>query len=140
LENYRSYLQKDANYVKFTLYIGEVMIQKESIVDVIDNSGAKKANCFMVYGAGNHAGIGDIIMVSIRSVTPNGKIKAGDKFKAIVVRTRSPLFRKSGDSIQFSDNAIVLIDEKKEPIGTRIIGIVPREVPQKIRSLASGVC
>jgi len=57
-----------------------------------------------------------------------------------VVHSRASLRRKSGDSVQFSDNAVVLIDDKKEPIGTRIIGIVPREVPQKIRSLASGVC
>jgi large subunit ribosomal protein L14 len=116
------------------------MIQKESILEVIDNSGAKKANCFAIYAAGKTASIGDIIMVSIRSAIPNGKVKTGEKYKAMVVHTRAPLTRRSGDSVSFSDNAVVLIDDKKEPIGTRIIGIVPREVPQKIRSLASGVC
>lgn len=116
------------------------MIQKESILNVIDNSGAKKVNCFAIYAVGKSAGIGDIIMVSIRAATPNGKIKCGDKYKAMIVHTKSVLRRKSGDSISFSDNAVVLIDEKKAPVGTRVIGIVPREVPQAIRSIAAGVC
>jgi large subunit ribosomal protein L14 len=116
------------------------MIFKETQLNVIDNSGAKKANCFSIYSAGKYAAVGDVIMVSIRSVTPNGKIKKGDKFKAIIVRTVSPIRRKSGDSVSFSDNAVILINEKGDPIGTRIIGLVPREVSQKIRSLATGVC
>lgn len=116
------------------------MIFKESILDVVDNSGAKKANCFSIYAAGKYAKVGDVIMVSIRAATPNGKIKTGEKYKAIIVRTRSPIRRKSGDTVSFSNNAVVLINEKRDPIGTRIPCIVPREVSQKIRSLASGVC
>lgn len=116
------------------------MIFKETILDVIDNSGAKKANCFCIYAAGKYAAVGDVIMISVRSAIPNGKVKTGQTHKAIIVRTKSPIRRKRGDTVSFSNNAVVLINEKGEPIGTRVIGLVPREVSQKIRSLASGVC
>ena len=116
------------------------MIQKGSIVLVIDNSGARKANCFQIYKAGKVASVGDIIKVSIRTAIPNGKVKTGEKYKAMVVRTKSSIRRSGGDDLSFEDNAIVLLNEKGDPIGTRVIGIVPREVSQKIRSLASGVC
>lgn len=116
------------------------MIQKGTILHVMDNSGAKKANCFQVYKAGNAAGVGDIIKVSIRTAFPDGKVKTGEKYKAMVVHTKSPIFRKGGDDLSFEDNAIVLLNEKGDPICTRVMGIVPREVSQKIRSLAKGVC
>lgn len=115
------------------------MIYKETVLKVADNSGAKEALCFGIY-EGSCAKIGHKIMVSVQSAAPRGKVKKGDKCKAIVVRTKSPLRRKFGDDVSFDDNAIVLIDDKGEPIGTRVLGLVPREVPQKIRTLASGVC
>lgn len=116
------------------------MIIKGSILDVIDNSGAKKANCFETYSAGKYACVGDIIKVSIRAATPNTKVKTGEKYKAMIVRTKSPIRRKGGDDICFEHNAVVLMTDKGDPIGTSVMGIVPREVSQKIRSLASGVC
>lgn len=116
------------------------MIYKETVLKVADNSGAKEAKCFGTYGGGTCASVGSIIMVSIQSAIPKGKVKKGEKYKAIVIRTKSPLRRSFGDDVSFSDNAIVLINEKGEPIGTRILGLVPREVPQKFRSLAAGVC
>ena len=116
------------------------MIFKESILDVIDNSGAKKANCFATYSAGKYAAVGDVIMVSIRAAIPNAKVKTGEKYKAIIVRTKSPIRRKAGDDVCFNNNAVILINEKGDPIGTRITSLVPREVSQKIRSLAVGVC
>jgi large subunit ribosomal protein L14 len=115
------------------------MIQKETVLKVIDNSGAKEARCFCVY-IGSFAKVGDKIMVSIQSAIPRGKVKKGEKYKAIVVRTRSLIRRRRGDQISFTENAVVLINEKGEPVGTRIAGLVPREVPQNIRSLAAGVC
>ena len=116
------------------------MISKGCILNIIDNSGGKMANCFQIYGAGRHAGVGDIIKISIRAAIPNSKVKCGEKYKAMIVRTKSPIRRKGGDQIKFEQNAVVLITDKLDPIGTSIMGIVPREVSQKIRSLASGVC
>ena len=115
------------------------MIYKETVLKVIDNSGAKEAKCFCVY-IGSCAKVGDKIMVSIQSAIPRGKVKKGEKYKGIVVRTKSAIRRKRGDQVSFSENAVVLVNEKMEPIGTRIVGLVPREVPQNIRSLAGGVC
>ncbi len=116
------------------------MIYKGTILDVLDNSGAKKVNCFATYMSGKYAAIGDVIMVSVRSAIPNGKVKSGQKYKAIIVRTKSPISRKAGDSVAFHNNAVVLIQPNGELLGTRVNGTVPREVSQKIRSLASGVC
>lgn len=116
------------------------MIQKGTQLRSRDNSGAKVVNCFQVYKVGQFASVGDIILVSVRSSIPNGKVKNGEKYKAMVVRTKSPIFRKSGDDLCFEENAVVLLNEKGDPIGTRVMGLVPREVSQKVRSLAPGVC
>jgi len=115
------------------------MIKKETMLNVADNSGAKKVCCFGIY-AGDTAAVGDCIMVSVKSAIPNGKVKKGDKYKAIIVRTRAPIRRKFGDDLSFGDNAVVLITEKGDPLGTRVMGLVPREVPQSIRTLAAGIC
>ena len=121
------------------------MIQMETVLDVADNSGAKAVLCIKVPG-GSHrttAGIGDIIVVSIREAIPRGKVKKGDIHKAVIVRQRYALHRKDGTSIRFDRNAAVLINKDKEPIGTRIFGPVTRELRNlgfmKIISLAEEV-
>ncbi len=114
-------------------------------LQVADNSGAKTARCIKVLGGSNHmiTKIGDVIVVSITSVNPNSKIKKGQVVKAVIVRTKSKIVRQDGSFIKFDDNAIVLVDKEKEPIGTRVFGPVSREVKQKnflkIASLASEV-
>jgi len=116
------------------------MIYRGTQVVVIDNSGARKANCFAVYSVGQYAGVGDTVMVSIRSAVPNGKVQVGQKYKAMVVRTVNPIRRAGGDSVSFPHNAVVLLQPSGELFGTRISGVVPRETPQKVRSSATGVC
>jgi large subunit ribosomal protein L14 len=121
------------------------MIQMQTNLQVADNSGAKTARCIKVLGGSNHmiTKIGDVIVVSITSVNPNSKIKKGQVVKAVIVRTKSKIVRQDGSFIKFDDNAIVLVDKEKEPIGTRVFGPVSREVKQKnflkIASLASEV-
>ncbi len=121
------------------------MIQMETVLDVADNSGAKRVCCIKVLG-GSHrtvAGIGDIIVVSIRDAIPRGKVKKGDVHKAVIVRQRFGLKRDDGSLIRFDRNAAVLINKDKEPIGTRIFGPVTRELRSlgfmKIISLAEEV-
>ena len=121
------------------------MIQMETVLDVADNSGAKRVCCIKVLG-GSHrtvAGIGDIIVVSIRDAIPRGKVKKGDVHKAVIVRQRFGLKRDDGSLIRFDRNAAVLINKDKEPIGTRIFGPVTRELRNlgfmKIISLAEEV-
>ena len=121
------------------------MIQMESVLDVADNSGAKKVCCIKVLGGSKRrtAGIGDIIVVSIREAIPRGKVKKGDVHKAVIVRQKYALHRKDGTLIRFDRNAAVLINKDKEPIGTRIFGPVTRELRNlgfmKIISLAEEV-
>ena len=119
------------------------MIQTESVLDVADNSGAKKVQCIKVLGGAKIAAIGNIIVVSVKEATPNGKVKKGQVCKAVIVRTRSSLKRKDGTVVSFDQNAAVLIDGKKEPIGTRVFGTVTRELRAlsftKIMSLAPEV-
>lgn len=121
------------------------MIQMETVLDVADNSGAKSVLCIKVPGGSHrtHAGIGDIIVVSIREAIPRGKVKKGDVHKAVIVRQRYALHRKDGSLIRFDRNAAVLINKDKEPIGTRIFGPVTRELRtlgfMKIISLAEEV-
>ncbi|MBS3809443.1 MAG: 50S ribosomal protein L14 [Desulfobacterales bacterium] len=121
------------------------MIQAETRLSVADNSGAKEVYCIKVLGGSRrrYAGIGDIIVVSIKEAIPNSKVKKGDVVKAVVVRTRKELQRPDGSFIRFDDNSAVLINQHREPIGTRIFGPVARELRahkfMKIISLAPEV-
>jgi len=109
------------------------MIQMQTNLDVADNSGARRVMCIKVLGGSKrkYAGIGDIIVVSIKEAIPRGRVKKGDVMKAVVVRTAKEIRRVDGSIIRFDTNAAVLIDNKKEPIGTRIFGPVPRELRAK---------
>jgi len=121
------------------------MIQPFTRLKVADNSGAKEIMCIKVLGGSKrrYARVGDIIVASVKKALPNGKIKKGQVVKAVVVRTKKELQRENGSLIRFDDNAAVIIDNKKEPIGTRIFGPIAREVRyegfQKIASLAPEV-
>jgi large subunit ribosomal protein L14 len=109
------------------------MIQVQSILDVADNSGARKIFCIKVLGGSKrrYATVGDIIVVSIRDALPNSKVKKGSVMKAVIVRTRKAVRRLDGSVIRFDTNSAVLIDAQKQPIGTRIFGPVARELRQK---------
>ncbi|QHG92447.1 50S ribosomal protein L14 [Coxiella endosymbiont of Amblyomma sculptum] len=118
------------------------MIQAQSGVDVADNSGAKRAVCIKVLGGSKrrYANIGDIIKVSIKEAMPRGKVEKGDVVNAVVVRTRKGIRRVDGSTIRFDGNAVVLLSNQSQPIGTRIFGPVTRELRtrnfMKIISLA----
>jgi large subunit ribosomal protein L14 len=109
------------------------MIQMQTVLDVADNSGAKKLFCIKVLGGSKrkYAGIGDIIVASVREALPNSKVKKGDVVKAVVVRTAKALGRPDGSYIRFDDNSGVVINNAKEPVGTRIFGPVARELRAK---------
>ncbi|HEY1236372.1 MAG TPA: 50S ribosomal protein L14 [Candidatus Binatia bacterium] len=109
------------------------MIQMRTTLDVADNSGARRVQCIKVLGGSKrkYASIGDIIVVSVKEAIPNGKVKKGDVMKAVVVRTAKELGRPDGTYIRFDTNSAVLIDNQKEPIGTRIFGPVARELRAK---------
>jgi large subunit ribosomal protein L14 len=109
------------------------MIQMQTILDVADNSGAKKLFCIKVLGGSKrkYAGIGDIIVCSVREALPNSKVKKGDVVKAVIVRTAKELGRPDGSYIRFDDNSGVVINNAKEPVGTRIFGPVARELRAK---------
>lgn len=121
------------------------MIQSFTRLTVADNSGAKEVMCIKVLGGSKrrYATVGDIIVCSVKKALPNGKMKKGQVVKAVVVRTKKELQRLDGSLIRFDDNAAVILDAKKEPIGTRIFGPVGREVRysgfMKIVSLAPEV-
>ena len=121
------------------------MIQVESVLDVADNSGAKKLKCIKVLGGSKRrfASVGDIIVVSIKEAAPNGKVKKGTLARAVVVRTSKEIRRRDGSYIKFDTNSAVLISPEGEPIGTRIFGPVARELRarqfMKIVSLAPEV-
>jgi large subunit ribosomal protein L14 len=106
------------------------MIQTESVLDVADNSGAKKLKCIKVLGGSKrrYASVGDIIVVTVKEAIPNGKVKKGTLARAVVVRTAKELRRRDGSYIKFDTNSAVLIDKDNEPIGTRIFGPVAREL------------
>ena len=106
------------------------MIQMQSFLDVADTSGAKELMCIKVLGGSKrrYAGIGDIIKVSVREAIPRGKVKKGDVYDAVVVRTAHGLRLADGSAIKFDNNAAVLLNNKLEPIGTRIFGPVTREL------------
>ena len=121
------------------------MIQMQSRLAVADNSGAQQVQCIKVLG-GSHrqsASIGDIIVVSVKKALPRGKVKKGSVQKAVIVRTSYDVSREDGSVIRFDNNACVLLNAAKEPIGTRIFGPVPRELRgqgfMKIISLAPEV-
>ena len=109
------------------------MIQQESNLVVADNSGAKKIRCIKVLGGSRrrYAGVGDIIVVSVKAAIPGGGVKKGDVSKAVVVRTKKELRRNDGSYIRFDENAAVLINPQNEPRGTRIFGPVARELREK---------
>ena len=121
------------------------MIQQESVLEVADNSGARKVACIRVLGGSRrrYASIGDIIVVSIKDAIPNARVKKGEVLRAVVVRTSTNIGRPDGSFIRFDDNAAVLIDAQREPVGTRIFGPVARELRarrfMKIISLAPEV-
>ena len=109
------------------------MIQMQSILNVADNSGAKKVYCVKVLGGSKKhiAKIGELIVVSVREALPNAKVKKGDVQRAVIVRTVKEIARPDGSLIRFDDNAAVLIDKNNEPVGTRIFGPVARELRAK---------
>jgi large subunit ribosomal protein L14 len=121
------------------------MIQTETVLDVADNSGARRVQCIKVLGGSKrrYANVGDIIKVSIKEAIPRGKVKKGDVMNAVVVRTKHGVRRSDGSKIRFDDNAAVLLSNSKQPIGTRIFGPVTRELRteqfMKIISLAPEV-
>ncbi len=121
------------------------MIQVQTMLNVADNSGAKKAQCIKVLGGTKrkYASLGDIIVVAIKSAVPNSNIKKGSVERAVIIRTHKEVRRKDGSYIRFEDNAVVMIDEKGEPKATRIFGPVARELREhhfmKIVSLAPEV-
>ncbi|WP_010486992.1 50S ribosomal protein L14 [Pseudomonas sp. S9] len=121
------------------------MIQTQSMLDVADNSGARRVMCIKVLGGSHrrYAGIGDIIKVTVKEAIPRGKVKKGQVMTAVVVRTRHGVRRPDGSIIRFDGNAAVLLNKKQEPIGTRIFGPVTRELRtekfMKIVSLAPEV-
>ena len=109
------------------------MIQMRTILEVADNSGAKRVQCIKVLGGSRrrYAGLGDVIVVSIKEALPGTKVKKGEVAKAVVVRTRSQASRTDGSYIRFDENSAVLINAQLEPIGTRIFGPVARELRAK---------
>ena len=121
------------------------MIQGFTRLNVADNSGAKEIMCIKVLGGSKrrYASVGDVIVASVKKALPTGQVKKGKVIKAVVVRTRKEIQRENGSLIRFDDNAAVIIDDKREPIGTRIFGPVSRETRyagfMKIVSLAPEV-
>ena len=121
------------------------MIQTETVLNVADNSGARKVLCIKVLGGSKkrYAQIGDVIKVTVKDAIPRGKVKKGEICNALIVRTRKGVRRSDGSLIRFDSNAAVLLDNKREPIGTRVFGPVTRELRagnyMKIISLAPEV-
>jgi len=121
------------------------MIQMQSVLTAADNSGARKVMCIKVLGGSKrrYAGVGDVIKVSVKDAIPRGRVKKGEVYNAVVVRTRKGVRRKDGSLIRFDGNAAVLLNARLEPIGTRIFGPVTRELRtgrfMKIISLAPEV-
>ena len=109
------------------------MIQMQTNLDVADNSGARRVQCIKVLGGSKrkYASIGDTIVVSVKEAIPRGRVKKGQVMKAVVVRTAKGVRRPDGSIIRFDRNAAVLINNQREPIGTRIFGPVPRELREK---------
>ena len=121
------------------------MIQMQSNLEIADNSGARRVQCIKVLGGSGRrsAGVGDVIVVSVKEAIPRGRVKKGDVYRAVIVRTASEIRRPDGSVIRFDKNAAVLLNKQNEPIGTRIFGPVTRELRSrnfmKIISLAPEV-
>ncbi|NGX58890.1 MAG: 50S ribosomal protein L14 [Chlamydiae bacterium] len=121
------------------------MIQQESELQVADNTGAKRVCCFKVLGGSKrrYAGVGDVIICSVKEASPSGSIKKGEVVRCVIVRTKSYIRRKDGSVLRFYDNSCVIIDEKNNPKGSRIFGPIAREIRErgyvKITSLAPEV-
>lgn len=121
------------------------MIQQESELEVVDNTGAKRVCCFKVLGGSKrrYAHVGDIVVASVKAASPDGSVKKGDVVRCVIVRTKKYIKRKDGSKIRFDSNSCVIIDEKQNPKGSRIFGPVAREVRDrgylKIASLAPEV-
>ena len=109
------------------------MIQQESVLEVADNSGARRVKCIKVLGGTKrkYASVGDVIVVSVKEAIPTAKVKKGEVKRAVVVRTKKETMRADGSYIRFDDNSAVLISSDKDPIGTRIFGPVARELRAK---------
>lgn len=109
------------------------MIQERSILKVTDNSGARTVRCFRILGGTRHhyARIGDIVVASVQVAEPRKTIKKKDIVKALIVRTRDPIRRSDGSYVRFGDNAVILVDAKREPVATRVFGPLPRELKAK---------
>ena len=112
---------------------GVIMIQMQTILNVADNSGARKVACIKVLGGSKrrYASLGDVIVIAVKEALPNSKVKKGDVMKAVVVRTVKEVRRPDGSYLKFDDNSAVLISNQMEPIGTRIFGPVARELRAK---------
>lgn len=121
------------------------MIQMQTVLNAADNSGARRVQCIKVLGGSHrrYARVGDVIKVSVKDAIPRGKVKKGEVYNAVVVRTRKGIRRNDGSAIRFDQNAAVILNQKLEPIGTRIFGPVTRELRtekfMKIVSLAPEV-
>ncbi|MFR5190616.1 MAG: 50S ribosomal protein L14 [Clostridia bacterium] len=109
------------------------MVQQQSILKVADNTGAKEIMCIRCLGGSyrKYAGVGDVIVASVKTATPGGVVKKGDVVKAVIVRTKKPIRRADGSYVRFDENAAVIIKEDKNPKGTRIFGPVARELRDK---------
>ncbi|MDR3581884.1 MAG: 50S ribosomal protein L14 [Candidatus Pacebacteria bacterium] len=109
------------------------MIQERSVLKVADNSGAKVVRCFRVLGGSGrrYAGVGDIVVASVQSAEPRKAVKKKDVVKVMVIRSKNALRRKDGSYVRFDENAVILVDAKKEPVATRIFGPLPRELKEK---------
>lgn len=121
------------------------MIQMQTVLDVADNSGARRVMCIKVLGGSKrrYAGVGDVVKVSVKEAIPRGKVKKGEVLNAIIVRTKKGVRRPDGSAIRFDENAVVLLNAQLQPIGTRVFGPVTRELRgdnfMKIISLAPEV-
>ena len=115
------------------------MIQTETIAHVADNSGAKRVMCIKVLGGSKrrYASVGDVIRVSVKEAAPRGKVKKGEVLFAVVVRTKKGVRRKDGSLIRFDTNSVVLLNNNKQPIGTRVFGPVTRELRAKFMKIVS---
>ena len=109
------------------------MIQVQTELSVADNTGARRVECIKVLGGSKRrfASIGDMIVISVKEAIPTGKVKKGSVHKAVIVRTRKAIYRNDGSKVKFDNNAVVITDDKGEPIGTRIFGPVTKELRSK---------
>lgn len=108
------------------------MIMPETSLNVADNSGARRIKCFRVLGQSKqYASVGDIVRASVKEAQPGGMVKKGDKVRALIVRTKHSIQRPDGSSLRFDNNAVVLVDEQLNPLGSRVFGPVARELREK---------